>query len=88
MIENQDDVENNIKGLKGIIQLAQKEAQEWRLKHVELWNPTSYVKYLIEKTGLEHSEVEREEESIASLMWYGDDKDEVVWVGNEKYGWC
>jgi hypothetical protein len=88
VIENQDDVENNIKGLKGIIQLAQKEAQEWRLKHVELWNPTSYVKNLIEKTGLEHSDVEREEESIASLMWYGDDKDEVVWVGNEKYGWC
>jgi hypothetical protein len=40
---------------------------------------------------LEHSEVEREEESIASLMWYGEGSgasDDIEWVGNEKYGWC
>jgi len=40
--------------------------------------------------------VHRDEESIASLMWYaaspspdaGRVADQVEWVCNEKYGWC
>lgn len=77
--------------LQAIIRLAQAEAAEWKVGHVELWNPTPLTKMLIARTKLEHSEVEREEESIASLMWYGEGNgtpDEIEWLGNEKYGWC
>jgi hypothetical protein len=58
---------------------------------VELWNPTEYVQDLVQRTGLEHESINRESESIASIMWYGPGSgkvDEIEWVGNEKYGWC
>jgi len=39
--------------------------------------------------------VDREEQSICSLMWYDEESREgeieptgIDWVGNEKYGWC
>lgn len=89
VVEDEDDVEGNVEKLKGIVKIAQKEAAEWKCIGVEIWNPTPIVKKLVEKLGLDHSEIEREEESIASLMWYGEGTGEdVVWVGNEKFGWC
>ena len=78
-------------GLRAILQIAQAEAAEWNLSHVELWNPTPLAQLLIGKTGLQHSGVERKNESIPSLMWYGEgggNVDELEWVGNEKFGWC
>ncbi|KAE9371603.1 hypothetical protein N431DRAFT_426250 [Stipitochalara longipes BDJ] len=91
VIEDETDIEANAAKLRGIVEIAQAEAKEWQLGHVELWNPTEVVKQMVKGTGLEHSEVEREEESIASLMWYGEGSgtsDDIEWVGNEKYGWC
>jgi len=91
VVENDTNTEENIEALKGVLEIAQREAEAWRLLGVEVWNPTSYVQGLIEGTGLEHKKIEREEESIASLMWYGlgsGKGDEIEWVGNEKYGWC
>lgn len=77
--------------LKAILEVAKSEAKDWATRHVELWNPSDYVKMLVDRTGLEHSKVEREKESIASLMWYGEGKggaNDIVWLSNEKYGWC
>jgi hypothetical protein len=75
--------------LKSILEIAQYEAKIWYLQGVELWNPTVYVQGLIEATKLEYKIVVREEESIASLMWYGPEKaSDIDWVGNDKYGWC
>jgi hypothetical protein len=77
--------------IQAIIRLAQGEAIEWKLKHVELWNPTEVVQEIIDKTGLVHSQVEREKDSIPSLMWYGKGSgkmDEIDWIGNEKFVWC
>jgi GNAT superfamily N-acetyltransferase len=91
VIEDETDTKQNAAKLKAILEIAQAEAKEWQVGHVELWNPTEVVKKLVQMTGSEHSEVEREEESIASLMWYGEgsgNTDEIEWVGNEKYGWC
>ena len=91
VVEDEKDSEENAMKLKEIVKIAQAEAAEWKLNHVEMWNPTPVAKSLVEKTGLQHSEVEREEESIASLMWYGEGSgkvDEIKWVGNEKFGWC
>jgi GNAT superfamily N-acetyltransferase len=91
VVEDEADIKTNAAKLRGILEIAQAEAKEWQLGHVELWNPTKIVKQMVKETGLEHSEVEREGESIASLMWYGEGSGtsaEIEWVGNEKYGWC
>ncbi|RDW69746.1 hypothetical protein BP6252_08766 [Coleophoma cylindrospora] len=88
VIEDESAEESNSQALKEILGFAQREAKEWVLNEVELWNPTPGLKKLVDLTGLEHSEVVRDKESIASLMWYGEEKEEVVWVGNEKFGWC
>jgi GNAT superfamily N-acetyltransferase len=88
VIEDESDTEENARKLKGIIEIAQGEAQEWKLGEVELWNPSEVVMALVKRVGVEFREVERQQESIASLMWYGDAEEEVVWEQNEKYGWC
>jgi hypothetical protein len=84
-------INSHAKHLKEILQIARAEAAEWGLKHVELWNPSPLVQGLIEKTGLKHGMVERQKDSIPSLMWYGKGSgkvDEIEWVGNEKFVWC
>ncbi|KAL3420010.1 lysine acetyltransferase (GNAT family protein) [Phlyctema vagabunda] len=78
----------NAESLESILEVARIEAKTWVLNEVELWNPTAVVKQMVQDTGLPHGEVIRDKESIASLMWYGEEKEEVEWVGNEKYGWC
>lgn len=91
VIEDDSKLEANARALRSVVEIAQKEAEEWKLDHVELWNPTEVVQRLVEQTGLEHDRMEREESSIASLMWYGEGSgkvDEIEWVANEKYGWC
>jgi GNAT superfamily N-acetyltransferase len=93
VIENDAEAEAaaNAEKLQSILELAQREAREWRAGHVELWNPTPYVKGLVRTLAIEHSEVERQQESIASLRWYGSGSggvENIEWVGNEKHGWC
>jgi hypothetical protein len=91
VLENEVDSQENADKLKSILTFAQSEAETWKMVDVQYWNPTKLITDLLHKTGLEYKEVEREEESITSLMWYGEGKgttDEVEWVANEKYGWC
>ena len=91
VIEDEKVSDDNVEGMKGILEIAQKEAKEWKLEHVELWNPTDVARALVQRAGLEYSQVDREAESIPSLMWYGEGSgkvDEIEWVGNEKFGWC
>lgn len=82
--------ELQVKHLKAVLQAAQAEAIEWGLSAVELWNPNPAVEYLIEKTGLQHRKIDREEDEICSLLWYGEgsgQQDTLVWYGNDKFGW-
>ena len=40
---------------------------------------------------LPYQRVDRENEGIASLLWYGEGsgkEDTIEWMGNEKFGWC
>lgn len=80
-----------MENLRAIIRKAQAEAAEWQLSSVVMWDPTSLVEALIEKSGVPHRKVEREDESIASLLWFGDGsgkEDMIEWVVNEKFAWC
>jgi hypothetical protein len=91
VLEDESNTEQNVESTKDILEAARAEAKEWSLEEVDLWNPSQVVKELVRKTGLEHEVIERKEESIASLMWYGEGggtADDIRWCANEKFGWC
>lgn len=77
--------------LKAVLKVAQDDAAEWTLDHVELWNPDEKLRELIGRTGIEYRMVERDNESIPSLLLFGDvsiGQDNVEWIANEKFAWC
>lgn len=81
--------EHNAQGIKAVVQVAQAEAAEWRCREVQTWNPDERLRGLVEKSGLQFEAVDRDADSIASLMWYGKGRTEDIdWFYNEKYGWC
>lgn len=95
VIEDETNTSENAQKLEAVLRYAQMEASEWKMNDVQFWNPTTLVGELLERGGLGGEgnwvRVEREEESVASLMWYGEGEggtEEVEWWGNEKYGWC
>lgn len=77
-------------GFREIIQLARQEARQWLSFDIQMWNPSPALKSAAAKSGLEYELIDREKESIASLMWYGEGEstETVDWVANEKFGWC
>ncbi|KAK3487498.1 uncharacterized protein B0T23DRAFT_207950 [Neurospora hispaniola] len=85
-----------VEAFRAILAVAQREAAEWRVQDVQMWNPSPLVSRLVEKAGIEggYEMVERDMDSIPSLMWYGAEgmeggrTEDVEWVANEKYGWC
>lgn len=83
--------DEQISYLKAVLQAAQAEAAEWRLGHVELWDPTPLVQDMITQSGIEHFAVEREEDSIACGLWYDENGgvgSAPQWLNNEHYAWC
>lgn len=78
--------------LKAVLQAAQAEAAKWRLGKVKLWEPSPLVQSLLEQSDLDATRVERQEHSIASVLWFredGEGEDEApVWLNNQYYAWC
>ena len=77
--------------LIAVLQYAQAEAAEWRLDYVKLWEPSPWVQDIITKSNPDHCIVEREEDSIASALWYDENggyEAAPVWINNEHYAWC
>jgi hypothetical protein len=77
--------------LRAVLQAAQAEAKEWELDVVKLWDPSPLVREMLAQSALEYEVVERENDSIASLLWYdadGDISNEMpLWLNNEHYAW-
>jgi hypothetical protein len=74
--------------IAALLALAQQEAAKWNLEGVEVWNPNSIT---IQAARLLHSSLDiyhRDSESIPSLRWNKSASHHMVWLGNEKYGWC
>lgn len=89
--EGDVDVEGLARKLRAVVGVAQREAGAWKCERVEVWNPSALVREVVERMGVAYRGVERERDSIASVMWYGKEGregEDVEWVGNEKYGWC
>lgn len=78
------------RAIKSILAVAQKEAVEWQIAKLDMWNPSDRVRKLVEETKeLDGQYVVREKDSITSLKWFGDGSvEDVDWVANEKYEWC
>lgn len=95
--------------LAAVLGAARDEAARWGCGKVDLWNPTPLVRRLLEGIdgsvdgdghgALPREWVDRDTDSIPSLMWYGlaggdgkkedgEGEGEVEWVANEKYCWC
>lgn len=75
--------------VRSIVQIAQAEALEWRSQDVQTWNPSPELRRAVEQSGLPFGFVDRDNDSIASLMWYGEEPtSELDWVLNEKFAWC
>lgn len=77
---------DEVRGATAILKAAQREAGRWGMRSVQVWNPSQLIVKAAQSILHETKIVERDAESITSLMWYG--SGEVEWVGNEKYGWC
>lgn len=72
-----------------LLQAAQGQAKEWGMQSVQLWNPSGLALAAAKLLEPKAEVTERQKDSIASLMWYGEgDERGVEWVCNEKYGWC
>lgn len=74
-------------------------ARAWHCGAVHLWNPTAEVRGLVAGSGLAHRFVDRQVDSIPSMMWFGPRDSraakeaqggdvDVDWIANEKYCWC
>jgi hypothetical protein len=78
--------------IAAMLLMAQKEAAEWKMEEVEIWNPSSETVAAAQRLHPGAKVVDRDSESIASLRWYpqhdGPVADTIDWIVNEKYGWC
>lgn len=80
--------EDVVRNLGLVLHAAMVEANEWNLHHVQLWDPSSVVARLVQKTGIPYRAETRTNESLGCLRWYGREDEEVEWLYNEKYAWC
>ena len=83
---SQDVDEEHATATAAVLRAAQEEAATWEMQAVEIWNPSPTIVAAANKVLPGSVVVERESESITSLMWYG--SEEVDWIANDKYGWC
>ena len=78
--------------ITALLVMAQREAAEWNMEHVEIWAPAPAALAAAQKLDPSAKVVDRDVESIASLQWFpeheGTVADKIDWIGNEKYGWC
>lgn len=82
-------MEELVAAFQAIMGMAQREAEEWRVGRVDMWNPGPLLTEVIKRSGIECAWEDREVDSIASLMWYGEGSaQDVEWIANEKYAWC
>lgn len=75
-----------------LLAMAQREADEWKTEHVEVWSPSASVLAGAQMLDKSAKVIDRDAESIASLLWYPEHEglaaDQIDWISNEKYSWC
>ncbi|KAL9622587.1 MAG: hypothetical protein Q9160_003084 [Pyrenula sp. 1 TL-2023] len=81
-----------VKSLATLLLRAQLEAQKWDMQQgVQIWNPEDVTLEAAKLLAGPEGNVDvvlREEDSVASLRYAGQDLDNVEWRFSEKYAWC
>lgn len=78
--------------LRAVLRAAQTEAVQWKLDVVQIWDPSTMVRDVLENmVGIQFESVERDE-GLASVLWYDkhgnvDASAAPIWVNNEYYAW-
>ena len=83
--------EKKVQAATLVFKAAQHEAAKWGMRSVQVWNPTHLCVLAAQRIRPKIKVIHRDEESITSLRWHGEELGEgveVEWVGNEMYGWC
>lgn len=84
--------ERHREAIAALLAFAQREAEEWKTEHVELWSPSASAVAAAQMLDKTAKVIDRASESIASLLWYpgqeGAAADHIEWISNEKYAWC
>ena len=86
--ERSDRDETHLAGIVELLKAAQRDAHEWNMAEIELWNPVPRSVMAVQRLEPTAKVVDRDSESITSLKWYGQAGEKVEWLENEKYGWC
>jgi len=88
VIEDEEHAGNYVDAISALFAAALEQAKQWNMELIEAWNPTHEVVEGAKRLVPEAAVVDRDTESITSLMWYGRADEKVDWIMNEKYGWC
>lgn len=86
-----DSSKEQVLAAASVLYRAQREATEWTMPQVLLWNPTPWTVLAVRELHASAQIIDREKDSITSLRWHEvEPKDglDVKWVTNEKYSWC
>lgn len=90
-ISTSTDEENEQAEMAKLLKAAAREAYDWGLERVTIWNPDKLTVRAARTFAPDTAEfVERATSSICSVMMHdqGSTTDEVEWVANEKFEWC
>jgi len=79
---------DHVAGIASVLRVAQKEAAEWHMQEIEIWNPHPRTLAAAEMVDPTCRLIHRDSESIASLKWYGNSETSVDWIEADKSGWC
>jgi hypothetical protein len=90
--QNGDSVDHSHEAaVAALLAYAQREAEHWKMEHVEMWTPSATALAAAKKLDPSTRVIDRDMESIACLQWFpehdGPFADKIEWIGNEKYGW-
>ena len=73
-----------------ILHAARIQAAEWGLDSVKFWDAPYVVQRAVEQADVQHRKVNREEDGIASLLWFGEGsgkEDSLEWLSGQKFAW-
>ena len=95
MIEDEDCTSSepssaeSVQAVAACLAAAQEQAGSWEMDSVQAWNPSPTVLAGARLLQPNIKIVDREDESITSLNWYGTNArpSNIQWLANEKFGW-
>ncbi|RCI10421.1 hypothetical protein L249_4413 [Ophiocordyceps polyrhachis-furcata BCC 54312] len=88
--------------VEAVIGSAVSQSRRWLCTSIQVWNPDERLRPILDSmTHLQPELVDREDSSIASLLWLGgqdgcggkgpgaeEEEVHVDWIANDKFGWC